>query len=67
MTSTAKPRDVIQPVIASREARHAYWRTHGPGGNRADAELAADEAYNVAVLAGPESWRDAYPLRQSGE
>ena len=42
---------------------HAYWRKHGPGGNRVDAELAADLAYNAAVLAGPESWQAAYPLR----
>lgn len=55
--------ELIQPVTASRNARHAYWRKHGPGGNRVDAELAADLAYNAAVLAGPESWQAAYPLR----
>ena len=59
--------DLIQPVVAAREARHAYWRAHGLNGNRSDAMRAADLAYNAAVLAGPASWRVAYPLRSTRE
>jgi hypothetical protein len=31
--------------------------------NRADANRAADLAYNSTVLNGPASWKRAYPLR----
>ena len=50
-------------VSASCQARHAYWATHGLDGNRADADRAADLAYNPTVVNGPVSWKRAYPLR----
>jgi hypothetical protein len=53
----------LNPVLASMTAKRAYWRAHGPTGNRADAERAAALAYNAAVNDGPASWRKAYPLR----
>jgi hypothetical protein len=56
----------VNPVTASRQARHAYWREHFEDGNRVDAERAADEAYNRAVINGPKAWRQAYPLRALG-
>jgi len=56
--------DAYNPQSASLEAKRAYWAEHGVGGNRVDAQRAADEAYNAAVLNGPYLWRFAYPLRQ---
>jgi hypothetical protein len=54
----------LNPVLASMTARRAYWQAHGLNGNRADAQRAADLAYNAAVLDGPASFRRAYyPLR----
>ena len=52
------------PVLASMTAKRAYWKAHGLNGNRADAQRAADLAYNAAVLDGPASWAKAYPLRE---
>jgi hypothetical protein len=54
---------MIDPVSASRTARHAYWRAHTKNGNRPDVDHAADLAYNQAIINGPPSWRTAYPLR----
>lgn len=45
------------PVLASMTARRSYWATHKLNGNRADADRAADLAYNAAVLDGPRRGR----------
>lgn len=57
---------MTDPVSASLQACRAYWALMGLRGNRAEAQRAADEAFNAAVVNGPESWRAAYPLRPLG-
>jgi hypothetical protein len=51
----------------NRSSRHDAIVTWAVDGNRADAQRAADLAYNQAVTNGPATWRAAYPLRTSVE